>query len=54
MATKGKNKTSKKNSSLFSKNILTRRLLLPFNKVSENIKDNLEILLKKKIRRIVL
>jgi len=49
MATKGKNKTSKKNSSLFSKNILTRRLLLPFNKVSENIKDNLEILLKKKL-----
>ena len=47
MATKSKTKTSKKNDSLFSKNMLTRKINIPFNKISQDIKKNLEIVLKK-------
>ena len=47
MATKSKTKMSKKTDSLFSKNVLTRKINIPFNKISQDIKKNLEIVLKK-------
>ena len=53
MVIKNKSKLSKKkDDTLFSKNILSRKILLPFNTIAENIKENLELMLKKELEGI--
>ncbi len=47
MAAKKTKSNKKKDDTLFSTNVLTRKILIPFNKIAENIKENLESILKK-------